>query len=179
MGAIAVRGKTCGQVEAFLAAGNQVEDTACGNAAQHLGDDVGQQFLCLETAAGPKANRNRRVQVAARYVAYGEGHGEHGQAECQRYAVQPDPDLGERSSQYGTSASAENQPEGSKKLGAIFVHARLRSLFAVIPHFSKPIGTRKPSERYCPPHSTDCLPAAIGQAWQTVAIPPWRGGAVR
>ncbi|MBB3914219.1 hypothetical protein GGQ65_001489 [Rhizobium fabae] len=55
--------------------------------------------------------------MTARYAAHGTGHGEHGQAERQRHTRKSDPELGIGSSEHGTAASAEDQPERAEKFG--------------------------------------------------------------
>ena len=82
-----------------------------GDAAEHLGDDVGRQLGAGKRPPTTRPDRYRRVEVAAGDMADGEGHGQHGQAEGQRHAEQADADFGEGGGQHGAAATAEHQPE--------------------------------------------------------------------
>ncbi len=65
--------------------------------AEHLGHDVRGEFAGRETAAGPEADRDRRVQVAAGNMADGIRHRQDGQAEGKGYAMQADANMWKRS----------------------------------------------------------------------------------
>ena len=70
-------------------------DGAETDGADDLGHDIGQQLLRREAAAGPEADRDRRIQVAPRDVPDGEGHRQHREAEGKRDTKKADPDVGE------------------------------------------------------------------------------------
>jgi hypothetical protein len=52
-------------------------------------------MLAGASAGSPKTERHGRIEVAARDVTDGIGHGEDGQAECKRYAEKANADRGE------------------------------------------------------------------------------------
>src|SRR4051794_14234477 len=58
--------------------------------------------------------------MASGDVADAVGHGQNAQAEGERDAQQPDPDLGERGRDHGAAAAREGQPEGADPLGEVF-----------------------------------------------------------
>jgi hypothetical protein len=70
--------------------GDLQQDEAGQQAAGHLGDDVRDEVLGRETAAGPQADADRRIEVRAGDMAERIGAGHHGQAEGERYAEEPD-----------------------------------------------------------------------------------------
>src|SRR5262245_53340200 len=49
-------------------------------------------------------------------------HGQHGEAERERYAVKPDAELGERRREHGTAAASERKPERADGFGGAFAH---------------------------------------------------------
>src|SRR5262249_38417887 len=66
--------------------------------------------------ACPQSDRNGRVEMTPRYMADGEGHGEHRQAEGQRDAREADPQGREGRRQHRTATTPEYQPEGTDEL---------------------------------------------------------------
>ena len=58
--------------------------------------------------------------MAARDVADGIGHGQHGQAEGERDAEQADADLGKARGDDGAAAAGEGEPEGADRFGRTF-----------------------------------------------------------
>src|SRR5690606_25234408 len=80
---VTVGGQAAGQAEAILAAGNNVQEVGGQGGTDNLGNNVGRQFFGVEASAGCQTDRNGRVQVAARNMANGVGHGQYGQAKGQ------------------------------------------------------------------------------------------------
>ena len=78
---VSIRGKPLGDVESGLAGRDEIEDPARGNRAEDLRNDIRQQLVRGETAAGPQPDGNRRIEVAAGDVSDGVGHRQHGQTE--------------------------------------------------------------------------------------------------
>lgn len=64
MFAIAVRGKARSDVEAGLAGCDDIEDCASDQAADDLGDNVGNYLLGRKAAAGSQSQGNSRVEMA-------------------------------------------------------------------------------------------------------------------
>jgi len=56
-------------------------------------------------AADHEAQGNGRVQMTARDMADGEGHGDHGEPKCQRDPEKTDPHVGKRGGKNGAPAS--------------------------------------------------------------------------
>ena len=71
-----------------------------------------------EAAADGEAERDGRVEVAARDRADGVGHGQDRQAEGERDAGEADAELGKAGGEHGAAAAAEDEPEGADGLGA-------------------------------------------------------------
>lgn len=94
-----------------------VEHGRSDNAANDLCHDVGRSFLSGEAAAGNLTERDGRVQVAARNVADGVCHGEHGEAECERHAHVADTGGRNAASEHGCTAAAKHKPEGADRFG--------------------------------------------------------------
>ncbi len=113
-------------------------------AADHLGDDVGQHVRGREAAARGQADGDGRVEVAARDVADGVGHRQHGQAEGQGHAEEADPDLGESRGEHGAAAAAEHQPERADCLGHVFLRVH-----GVLPQCDVVDGRAWPRSRAC------------------------------
>lgn len=118
----AVGGKSRSHVKARLAAGDEEEDRPCGDRSKDLGDNVGDDLGRGEAAAGPEADGDRRVQVAAGNVADGVGHGHHGEAESKGHSEKTDPHVREGRREHGAAAPAEHKPKRTEKLRTIFVH---------------------------------------------------------
>lgn len=78
--AVAVGGEPIGEAESCRPAGDQIEDAACGDAAQDLRYDVGQRISGGESTAGPQAKGDGRVDVTAGDMTDGVGHGQNGEA---------------------------------------------------------------------------------------------------
>lgn len=66
--------------------------------------------------------------MTSRDVADGIGHREDSQAEGKRNAQQTDSHIGKCCREYGTAATAMNQPKCSKKLRAVLPHVVLHIL---------------------------------------------------
>jgi len=96
---------------------NHVEYGSSDDAADDLGDDVCRSFLSGEAAAGNLAERDGRVQVAARNVTDSVSHGEHRKAEGERYAYVANTGSRDAASEHGCAATAENEPEGADCFG--------------------------------------------------------------
>ena len=94
-----------------------VEHCRSDDTADDLRHDVGRSFLSGEAAAGNLAERDGRVQVAARNVADGVCHGEHGEAECERHAHVADTGGRDAASKHGGTAAAKHKPEGADSFG--------------------------------------------------------------
>ena len=115
--AVAVRGEDVRGVQpAGLAACDEVEDSGTGDGAENLGDDVGGEVGGGEALPRPEAHRHGRVQVAARDVADGVGHGQHGEPEGQRDADEADAHPGKGGREDRTPASSEHEPERPDEL---------------------------------------------------------------
>src|ERR1700735_2020390 len=91
---VAIGGEAGRAGEAFLAACDDVEAAGSGDAAEHLGDDVGEKIPASEASAGIYAERDSGVEMRAGDMADGEGHGEHGKAEGEGDAPETDAELG-------------------------------------------------------------------------------------
>ena len=93
--AVAVAGKSGGEIEALFSTGDYIEHQHGDNRAGQLSEDIGQQLAGRSAAAGKQADRNRRVEMSARDVADRIGHRHDGQAEGQRHADQANANFGE------------------------------------------------------------------------------------
>src|SRR5215467_13187875 len=78
------------QVEAVLAAGNNIDDPRSNNRPDHLGNDVGDHLRGGKTSPDAQANGYRGVQVTAGNMTNGIGHSHHSEAKSQSYSVEPD-----------------------------------------------------------------------------------------
>src|SRR5260221_741970 len=67
--AIAVRAEPARELEARLAAGNQIKERGCRDRTHDLRDDVRRDFGPAEAAAPPVADRTPRVGMAAREMS--------------------------------------------------------------------------------------------------------------
>ena len=115
--AVAVGGEAV-QLEAGLARGDHVEHRRRQDGADHLRDDVGHDIGGLELSGGPEPDRDRRIEVAARDVADGIGHREHGQAEGEGDPEEADAERRKGGGQHRAAAAAEGKPEGAEELGS-------------------------------------------------------------
>ena len=102
--------------ETGFAAGNEVEDSGSCDGSKDLRDDVGQELRRCETFANDQADGNCGVQVAARDVADGEGHGEDGETEGESYSDEADSQIWEGRRKDCAATAAEDKPEGAEKL---------------------------------------------------------------
>jgi hypothetical protein len=116
MRGIAVRGESADQVKSRLAARNYIKDSRGRDTPGDLGDNIGPQVRSGESFTDHQAQGNRWIQVASRDMPDGVGHRKHSQSERQSHAQQANADVGERGSQDGTAASAENKPKGADEL---------------------------------------------------------------
>lgn len=130
MGAVAIGSKACGHIKASLATGNDIEYAGRKNAAQDLRDYVRYELICWKPATSPESDRNCRIEMTAGYMPNRIGHRQHCQSECQRNTKQANAHIWKCSSQYRTSAPAENQPKCPKKLSAILFHVLLLSAYS-------------------------------------------------
>src|ERR1700759_2605699 len=103
--AVTVRREPTGYIKSRMPACDHVENACSSHCAQHLSNDVREQILRREAAARTQADRNRRVQVPARHMTDGECHGEHRQAEGQRYPYKADAQSWEGGSQHRASTT--------------------------------------------------------------------------
>ena len=90
--AVAVGGEAAGEREARLARGDHVEHRRGARWRPPPARPSRARSPASEAAAGPQAERHRRVEMAAGDVADGIGHGEHGEAEGERDAGEADAD---------------------------------------------------------------------------------------
>ena len=104
--AVAVAGKSGGEIEALFSTGDYIEHQRGDNRAGQLSQDVGQQLAGRSAAAGEQADRNRRVEMSARDAADRIGHRHDGQPKRQRDADQANADFGEFGGQDGAAAAA-------------------------------------------------------------------------
>src|SRR4029078_2265412 len=92
MCSVAVRCKSLGNIKAWSTTGYDVEYGARNDATENLRHDVGRELASRETTTSPKADRDRWVEVAARDMADGICHGQHGQTERARKPETPKTD---------------------------------------------------------------------------------------
>ena len=93
---------------------------------------VGHQLAGLKPASNHQPDRDGGVEVAARDVANGEGHGEHGETECEGDPHEADAEVDrcgafcgeEFGREHSAAASAQDQPAGAEELGDEFVFHR-------------------------------------------------------
>ena len=116
--AVTVRGKTTREIEPGLAAGDQVKDGGGNDRGDDLGDPIWDDVGGRKSATGPQTDRNRRVEMTARYVPHGVGHGQNRQSEGERYADESNTEFGKAGGENGAAASAEHQPKGPDELCA-------------------------------------------------------------
>jgi hypothetical protein len=91
--------------------------------SRHLRSPIGKHLASRETPSRPEAERHRWVKVASGDVTDRIGHGEHGQAECERNADEPDPDLREFRSKNRAAASPKHQQKVPISSAASFLIA--------------------------------------------------------
>src|SRR6266404_3352132 len=127
MCSVAVRRKSLGNVKAWSTTGYDVEHAACNDSADDLRPDVRSELTSRETTTSPKADRDRWVEVAARDMADGVCHGQHGQTERERDAMQTNADVRKCRSQNRAPAPAKNKPKRPEKLRAVLFHFFLLS----------------------------------------------------
>ena len=94
-----------------LAAGNGIEREGSEDGSNDLSGDIGNYFACFEPAPRPKANRHCRVEMPARNMADGIGHGQHRETECQRHPHETYSQLWKRCRKNSAATAAKNQPE--------------------------------------------------------------------
>ncbi|VFT75941.1 Uncharacterised protein [Klebsiella aerogenes] len=74
--AIAIGGKSAGGgIKAGFTAGHHVKHRRGNNAADHLSDNIANDFFRRETAAGPQAQGHRRVEMPPGNMADRKCHG--------------------------------------------------------------------------------------------------------
>ncbi|MDT4855244.1 hypothetical protein FQZ97_895870 [compost metagenome] len=101
-------------VRAGRAGGNECEQAGCTDSAAQLGGHVRDDFRPADPASDRRTERDGRVQVRAGDRTERIGHGEHRQAEGQRYPKHPDATFRLRRGQYRRTAAAECQPKRTK-----------------------------------------------------------------
>src|SRR5947207_751124 len=89
--AVAVAGKSSGEIEALFSTGDYIEHERGDNRAGQLSQDVGQQLAGRSAAAGEQADRNRRVEMSARDAADRIGHRHDGQPKRSATPTRPMP----------------------------------------------------------------------------------------
>src|SRR5262249_50068256 len=92
-------------------AGDEVEHRRRRDRTQHLRHDVRQEAARRETSAGPEADGDRGVEVAAGDMSDREGHGEHGQAKGERHSHEADAEILECRGDHRAAAAAKYEPE--------------------------------------------------------------------
>ena len=108
-------------VAARHALGDDEQQTGGGDGGDDLHDDVRQHLFGREALGGPQADGDGGVEVPARDVADGVGHGEHGETERERHTEEAEPErvgvAAELGGQHGGTAAAEHQPERADRFG--------------------------------------------------------------
>src|SRR5689334_15613690 len=122
MCSVSVRRKSLGNIKAWSTACYDVEYGARKDSTENLRHDIGRELASRETTASPKTDRDRWVEVAARDMADGICHRQHGQTERERNAHQTNADVRKRRSKNCAPAPAENKPERPEKLRAVLFH---------------------------------------------------------
>ena len=74
------------ELETDFPAGDEIERPGSENRTDHLGADVFGEIARRETLADYETHGNRWVQMAARNMANGVGHCQHGEAEHEGHA---------------------------------------------------------------------------------------------
>ncbi len=142
MFSVAVGGETA-ELEPCLAAGDQIQGSGPYDRAEHLGDDIAGKIARREPFPDHQSDGHRRVEMTARDMPDGVGHGEDGEAECERDAEQPDPDLRKRCGQDGTAAPSEHQPERADGFRHQSIRCRHGSSFVRVQSFPTILPFRK------------------------------------
>ena len=106
----------------------RVEDAARNDRTDELGHDVRQQLVGGEATASEQANGNRGIQVTAGNVPDCKGHGQHGQAECQRDTNKTNSHFRKSRSQHRRPTTAQHQPECTNEFGNRFLRKTHDSL---------------------------------------------------
>jgi hypothetical protein len=122
-----VGGKVADGDESSFVSGNEIENACTCDAAEHLGDDVGDRLRRGMSPADDEAYSDCGIEVAAGDVADGVGHSHYGEAEGQGDADKADAEVDwsrvraeEMSGKHRAAAAAENEPEGAEELGYHF-----------------------------------------------------------
>src|SRR6516162_8711696 len=113
---IAVGSKAAGD-PAWLARCDDPQDRGSDYSGDHLSDDVGNNVTGGAASRAPQADRDRRVEMAARNVPDGISHRQHRQPECERNTQKADPEAWKSCGQDCRTAAAEHQPKRAKELG--------------------------------------------------------------
>src|SRR5271155_245405 len=111
MGIVTVRRKALADIEARGATGDLIEQRGRHDGAGDLRDYIRQYLTRRKTAACGKANRHRRIEMAAGDVTDRIGHGHDAQPECERYPKKANTDLRKAGGNHGAPASGKGQPE--------------------------------------------------------------------
>src|SRR5471032_330919 len=111
-----VRRKPAGKSgKSGLSAKDHVQNTRPGDRSEHLSNYVRQQIGGRKSLAGPEAERNCRIKMAARNMPECIYSGQNRKSKSERYARVSYTDTRNRCRDYGASASAKHQPQRSKK----------------------------------------------------------------
>lgn len=114
---VAVGSEAAGEREAGFAAGDDIENARCGEAAQDLSDNVGAEFGDGEALADDEADGDGRVEMAAGDVSDSEGHGKERQTKGESDSDEAYAQLWVSGGNNGASAASEDKPEGAEELG--------------------------------------------------------------
>jgi hypothetical protein len=120
MVAKAIGRKAVGKGVGPVAPGDEYQHLGGRNGAEYLNYPVRQNFFCRVAAADREPEGHGGIQVTPGDMAYGEGHGDHGEPKCQGDAQEADSYLGEGGREYGAAAAAEHQPERTDEFGGQF-----------------------------------------------------------
>src|ERR1044072_9108980 len=112
MGSETIRRKSGSDIKTGFTARDHIEHAGAGDAAEHLGHDVGQKFGRGKALAGVESNRNRRVEMTTRNVANRISHRQHRQTKRKGATEKANTHFREGGSNDGAATTSENQPEG-------------------------------------------------------------------
>ena len=116
---------------------------AGGQCASDLREDIGCEERRGKAASGPQPHRNSGIEMAAGDRTQGIGSRQHGQAECQRHAVQADTHVRKPGRDHGAPATSQDEPERAKEF-----RGELRKHGTLLPSSSLCAPARTAPERY-------------------------------
>src|SRR4051794_10873197 len=111
MHAVAIRRESAGHAEVGAAARDEVQHRCTDDATNYLRDDVRKEKGARETTSRPQADRDRRVEVAARDRAERVRAGQYRETKGEGYSEQADSDLWKCCREHRAAATSENKPE--------------------------------------------------------------------